>query len=75
MTVELAELAVKCAEAQLETAREILIDAIITEAGGNPNNVETVTLGGLVKGLTGRKAPKRTSFVDPLAVFGAVERF
>jgi len=74
MNVELAELAVKCAEAQLETARELLIDAIITEAGGDPRKVQILSLGDFLRGTVG-EVIERPKLVDPLAVFGAVERF
>jgi hypothetical protein len=47
MTVEIAKLAVECAEAQLSTARELLIGALISEAGGNPANVDTTWIGKL----------------------------
>jgi hypothetical protein len=74
MTVEIAQLAVKCAEAQLEAARELLIDAIITEAGGDPRKVQLVSFGDFFRGAVAevRECPR---LVDPLAAFGAVERF
>lgn len=61
MTVEIAKLAVECAEAQLHTARELLIGALIAEAGGDPEKVETTYIG------KGHTVTERTQLTDPFA--------
>ena len=59
MTVEIAQLAVNCAKEQLTTARELLIEAIISEAGGDPETVQTTLIG------KGHTTTERTPLVDP----------
>ena len=54
MTVEIAQLAVKRASAQLSTAREALIDAIVTEAGHDPKAQLNVSFRELVRVLRGK---------------------
>jgi hypothetical protein len=54
MTVEIAELAVKCAEAHLNTARELLIEAIVAESGHDPKAQLNVSFPELVRVLSGK---------------------
>jgi hypothetical protein len=53
MTVEIAQLAVKCAQAQLATARELLIEAIVAESGHDPKAQLKVGFRELVRVLKG----------------------
>jgi hypothetical protein len=76
MTVETAQLAVECAEAQLATAREVLIEAIVAEAGHNPRAMLTVSFRELFRVLTGKPSVHFTAgtvrprLVDPMLVAG-----
>jgi hypothetical protein len=54
MTVEIAQLYVKCAEAQLSTARETLIAALLTEEGHNPQAQLKVSFWELLRTLRGK---------------------
>jgi hypothetical protein len=71
MTVEIAELAVKCAEAHLATARELLIEAIVAESGHNPKAQLNVSFRELVRVLSGKPSVDFTAIeasprpVDP----------
>jgi hypothetical protein len=61
VTVEIAQLAVQCAEAQLSTARETLIEAIVTEEGRDPKAQLNVSFGELLRTLRGKPSVNFTA--------------
>jgi hypothetical protein len=72
VTVEIAQLAVQCAEAQLGKARETLIDAIVAESGRDPKAQLNVSFRELLRVLRGKasvhfeaKAEATTRPTDP----------